>query len=164
MAREPRHIQQAFNSGELSPRLYSRFDLAKYQHGCKTLENFIPLIYGGVKRRAGSRFVARAKFNPAIGASIQTPTANEVGVGGGWTNPNDAHTSNNVYATATPGAAARISTLWKTFGFDGLIPAGNTIREVFVLCEYNVSATTGFPLRSAACYLRSEPDDADRCF
>lgn len=49
----------AFNAGELSPRLDGRVDLqdGKYGKGCRTLENFIPLVQGGAQKRSGFRFV-----------------------------------------------------------------------------------------------------------
>lgn len=50
-----------FTSGELSPRLEGRVDFAKYYNGVKTLENFIVLPHGGVKRRAGTHHVAEVK-------------------------------------------------------------------------------------------------------
>ena len=54
-------ILQSFNSGELSPLLDARIDQNKYQMGCRTLENFYPLIYGGAERRPGTYFIAEAK-------------------------------------------------------------------------------------------------------
>ena len=39
-----------FTAGELSPRLDGRTDLAKYQNGCKTLQNFIVHPHGGASR------------------------------------------------------------------------------------------------------------------
>ena len=43
-------IVNSFNAGELSPYLYAREDIDKYQSGCQELENFVPLPYGGVIR------------------------------------------------------------------------------------------------------------------
>ncbi len=54
-------ILQSFNSGELSPLMDMRIDQDKYQMGCRTMENFYPLIYGGCERRPGSYYVAEAK-------------------------------------------------------------------------------------------------------
>ncbi len=54
-------ILQSLNAGELSPLLDARIDQDKYQMGCRTLENFYPLIYGGAERRPGSYFVGEAK-------------------------------------------------------------------------------------------------------
>ena len=50
-----------FTSGELSPLLDGRVDVAKYYNGAKTLENYIPLPYGGTIRRPGTYFVAEVK-------------------------------------------------------------------------------------------------------
>jgi hypothetical protein len=54
-------IQNNFNAGEFSPRLYGRTDISKYGSGCKLLEGFIPLIQGPALRRGGTRFVAEVK-------------------------------------------------------------------------------------------------------
>ena len=50
-----------FTAGELSPRLDGRTDLAKYQNGCKTLQNFIVHPHGGASRRPGTTFVREVK-------------------------------------------------------------------------------------------------------
>lgn len=47
-----------FTFGEVSPLLAARNDLIKYQAGCRTLENFIPLLQGPARRRGGTRFIA----------------------------------------------------------------------------------------------------------
>lgn len=46
-----------FNAGELSPDTAGRVDNEKYPVGCSTLENFIPRVQGGVRRRPGTRYV-----------------------------------------------------------------------------------------------------------
>jgi hypothetical protein len=56
-------ITQSFNAGELSPLMDSRNDQQKYASGCKTMENFIPLIYGGAERRPGLEYISGAKNN-----------------------------------------------------------------------------------------------------
>lgn len=53
--------QPSFVSGELSPRLFGRTDLAKYFTGLASQENFITQVHGGSIRRSGSRFVAETK-------------------------------------------------------------------------------------------------------
>jgi hypothetical protein len=58
-------ILGSFNAGELSPNIEGRPDIAKYGAGCKTLENFIPIVQGPAKRRAGTRFVAEIKDSAA---------------------------------------------------------------------------------------------------
>ena len=50
-----------FTAGELSPRLYGRTDIARYQNGAKTITNAWPVIHGGVVRRHGSLYVAETK-------------------------------------------------------------------------------------------------------
>jgi hypothetical protein len=54
-------VQTNFTAGELSPRLLGRVDIARYSNGAKRIENATPLVHGGVARRPGLRFVARAK-------------------------------------------------------------------------------------------------------
>lgn len=50
------------SAGELSPEMLGRVDLAKYQNGCETLVNWLPLIEGGMMSRPGTRFVSAAKY------------------------------------------------------------------------------------------------------
>ncbi len=50
-----------FTSGELSPQLDGRVDIARYYNGAKTLENLVTLPYGGLIRRPGSVYVASTK-------------------------------------------------------------------------------------------------------
>jgi hypothetical protein len=56
-------IIQSLNAGELSPLMDMRIDQQKYQMGCRTMENFYPLIYGGAERRPGTYYVGGAKSN-----------------------------------------------------------------------------------------------------
>lgn len=51
-------IQTNFTAGELSPRLEGRTDIAKYDNGVKTLENFVIHPQGGAARRPGTEFVS----------------------------------------------------------------------------------------------------------
>ncbi len=51
----------SLNAGELSPQTDMRSDVDKYSKGCRTLENFIPRIYGPVERRPGTKFIKTAK-------------------------------------------------------------------------------------------------------
>ena len=50
-------IQASFTGGELSPSLYGRVDLAKYGTSLKTCRNFIVQLYGGVRNRAGTKYL-----------------------------------------------------------------------------------------------------------
>lgn len=54
-----------FTAGELSPRLYGRVDLAKYQNGARELTNFTVLPQGGARKRGGSQFIAAVKDDTA---------------------------------------------------------------------------------------------------
>lgn len=56
-------IQTNFTAGELSPRVGSRVDIAKYGNGLKTGENLQYLVQGGARRRPGSRWVAEVKHS-----------------------------------------------------------------------------------------------------
>ena len=53
-------IKNSFNTGEISPYTLARTDLDKYKNGCEQLQNYIPLITGGITRRPGSRFIYAA--------------------------------------------------------------------------------------------------------
>ncbi|MEL5392874.1 hypothetical protein [Serratia nevei] len=55
-------IQPSFSGGEISPSLYGRIDLEKYQTSLRRCRNFIVRQYGGVENRPGTRFVSEAKY------------------------------------------------------------------------------------------------------
>lgn len=57
----PNLLVTALNAGELSPYMDARTDVAKYQSGCRRLENMVVLPYGGVYRRAGTEYLGEAK-------------------------------------------------------------------------------------------------------
>ena len=48
----------SFNAGKLTPLIDVRSDTEKYSSGCRELENMIPLIYGPVTRRPGTKYLA----------------------------------------------------------------------------------------------------------
>ena len=52
----------SFNAGELSPYLDARPDIEKYASGCRLLENFVLMPYGGAYRRPGTEYLGAAKF------------------------------------------------------------------------------------------------------
>lgn len=54
-------IQPSFAGGELSPALYGRADLSRYQTSLKTCRNFISQVYGGAKNRSGTKYIAGVK-------------------------------------------------------------------------------------------------------
>lgn len=53
-------INSNFTAGELSPLMKGRFDVEQYQNGLETLENWIILPQGGIRRRDGSEYVSNA--------------------------------------------------------------------------------------------------------
>ena len=56
-----RLTQKSFTSGELSPSLYARNDLAKYSNGLKKLTNGFVRAEGCVSNRAGLELVCEVK-------------------------------------------------------------------------------------------------------
>lgn len=56
-------LKPSFAGGELTPALYGRTDLQKYDVGAAVLENAIVLRYGGVTRRPGFRHVEQTAAN-----------------------------------------------------------------------------------------------------
>ncbi len=48
----------AFNNGEITPRLHVRTDIEKYDQSCRTLKNFMVMVYGGVSRRPGTEYIS----------------------------------------------------------------------------------------------------------
>lgn len=55
--------QTNFSAGEITPNMKGRVDVSRYQNGAETVENGIPTVHGGVKRRGGLRFLAEAKLS-----------------------------------------------------------------------------------------------------
>ena len=47
-----------FTGGEFGDRLRYRVDLAKYRNGCRVMENFFPMPWGGGGHRPRIGFVA----------------------------------------------------------------------------------------------------------
>ena len=48
----------SFTAGEITPRLFGRTDIAKYDTGAETVENLLVQPHGGLTRRPGTRYVA----------------------------------------------------------------------------------------------------------
>lgn len=61
MANKTVSIQNALNSGEISPSLFGRLDLEKWKNGSSTARNFFVDYRGGVKSRAGLAYVGTCK-------------------------------------------------------------------------------------------------------
>ena len=62
----------------------------------------------------------------------RSPTANELGNATGWTNPSNAHASDNQYASCPTYGVCK--TNYKNYGFT--IPSGSTINSVKVKVEH----------------------------
>ncbi|WP_110995388.1 hypothetical protein [Pseudomonas sichuanensis] len=54
--------QTNFTAGEISPRMYGRVDIARYQNGAMAVENAWPVVHGGAMRRYGTLYCAAAKY------------------------------------------------------------------------------------------------------
>lgn len=52
-----------FSAGEISPKMYGRFDLAAFYSGARRVENFIPQTVGAAHYRTGMRYVSRTAGN-----------------------------------------------------------------------------------------------------
>ncbi len=50
-------IWKNFSAGEISPQLSERTDIDLYYRAGKKIENFVPLKFGGIKRRDGLKFM-----------------------------------------------------------------------------------------------------------
>lgn len=57
-----RSVQPSFAGGEISPSIYSRTDISKYQTSLKTCRNFVVHTSGGASNTPGTRFVKRSKY------------------------------------------------------------------------------------------------------
>lgn len=66
----PQPTQRSFTSGELSPALRARVDLAKYQTGLALCENFIVRAQGGVYSRSGLKFIGEVDDHARVAKLI----------------------------------------------------------------------------------------------
>lgn len=81
-------ILKAFNSGELTPKLFGRVDTEQYDKGAEELTNVIVTPFGGVERRPGTFFLGYARratrlipfafSTPIDDVPTGTPLQNEV--------------------------------------------------------------------------------------
>lgn len=56
-------LKPSFTAGELSPALYGRTDIAKYDSGAAKLSNFLVLRHGGVANRPGTKYISKTANN-----------------------------------------------------------------------------------------------------
>lgn len=59
-----RTLHRSFAGGEITPELYGRVDLAKFQTGLALCKNMIVLPHGPATSRAGFQYVAPTKYRP----------------------------------------------------------------------------------------------------
>ena len=52
-------LQDSFNRGEISPKLYRRSDSEWYADSVRLLNNFITISRGAARRRTGFRYLGR---------------------------------------------------------------------------------------------------------
>lgn len=57
---QARQLLRSFAGGEITPELFGRLDLSKFQTGLALAQNFRTLPHGPAARRSGTRFVNRA--------------------------------------------------------------------------------------------------------
>lgn len=55
------YTQEAFNAGEMAPRIGKRVTQSQYLRGCRTFTNMFPLPQGPAERRLGTRYVGEVK-------------------------------------------------------------------------------------------------------
>ncbi len=58
-------IQSSFNSGEWSPKLFARVDLAKYRSGAALLLNYFVDYRGGASTRTGTKYIIQCRNSAA---------------------------------------------------------------------------------------------------
>ncbi len=62
-------IQNSFSSGEVSPSLFGRTDLAKFHNGAFTYRNFFTNFRGGASSRAGLKYCGMCKQAASVNSS-----------------------------------------------------------------------------------------------
>jgi len=62
--------QTNFTAGEISPRIVGRTDIDRYANSARELLNAHPVIHGGAKRRAGTRYIAPIKTQSLVGRLV----------------------------------------------------------------------------------------------
>jgi hypothetical protein len=62
MTSDNRSLWRSFAGGEITPELFGRMDLAKYQTGLQLCRNFITRAHGPAVNRAGFAYVLNAKY------------------------------------------------------------------------------------------------------
>lgn len=71
-------IQTAFTAGEISPQLYARTDLEKFQIGAALIRNFFVDYRGGVTNRPGTRYIDTVLENSRLIPFVVSTSASYV--------------------------------------------------------------------------------------
>lgn len=79
-------LQDSFNRGEISPKLYLRTDTEIYLDSAKTLRNFVPVPRGAIRKRFGFRYLGQVAipdntvrvFPQKVTLTITTPSVDVV--------------------------------------------------------------------------------------
>ena len=71
-------LRNNFTSGELSPDIYYRTELAQYRNGAKEVLNMLPIVQGGIKRRSGTQVLSTAVGGIRLIPFIVSHTANYI--------------------------------------------------------------------------------------
>lgn len=66
-----RTLLRSFAGGEISPEMFGRLDLDKFQTGLKTCRNFIVLPHGPARYRNGTEYVLKAKHADKVTRVIE---------------------------------------------------------------------------------------------
>ena len=57
------YIHTNFTTGEISPQIEGRVDIAKYQNAASTMKNILVRVFGGAYRRPGTYFAENCKLS-----------------------------------------------------------------------------------------------------
>ncbi len=115
---------------------------------------------------SGTEVSANASYNFTLGTSNRTLMANFVQqstfevtlspssyTSNSWSNPANAYSSDNSYASKSLNWYGSVTGRWGGFGFDDEIPEGATIDKVEILVEYKCSTTAGNISFGTQCYV-----------
>ena len=154
-----------FRSGEMTPGLGARSDLAAYSKGCILMKNCMPLVEGGVERVPGTRFLRTVKqTEEGWGLRI---TRSGSGSGDVDSNPLGIDCGPTCYTFFADGASinltaeADVGSAFEGWSGDG---TGTPIRTVVMNGNKVVNAEfafVGFDFR--ICDMRIDGDDIFVC-
>jgi hypothetical protein len=147
-----RAYQPSFTAGELSPALWARVDLAKYQVGLKGAKNLFIHPHGGASNRAGLQFCGEVKVSAnaarLIPFQFNTEQTYVLEFGGlylrVWKNGEVVVTGGLPYEVVTPYTAAQVGDLVVTQEADVMYitHVNHAPRKLSRLADDNWTLTT----------------------